>query len=87
MRDWVAATNGMPEVDRLIDIRNALVHRHVPTGVTLRMGGLPSYSIRVEEVEGDVDVDPGAAYNLAVDRFLSLGLLLLDEVGVVGATD
>jgi len=47
-RSWVTTTNAMPDVDRLIDVRNALVHRHVPTSVTVRMGGLPSYGIRVE---------------------------------------
>ena len=82
--DWVATTCAMPEVDRLIDVRNALVHRHVPTSVTVRIGGQPSYSIRVEEVDNEVAVDPSAAYGLAVDRFVALGLLLLEELGERG---
>ncbi len=84
-RDWVTITNAMPDVDRLIDVRNALVHRHVPTSVTVRMGGLPSYGIRVDEVAGEIPVDPNAAYGVGVDRFVALGLLLLDELDRAGA--
>ena len=47
-------------------------------------GGRPSYSIRVEEVDNEVAVDPSAAYGLAVDRFVALGLLLLEEPGERG---
>jgi hypothetical protein len=83
-RDWVTATNAMPEVNRLTDVRNALVHRHVPTSVTIRMGGRPSYAIRVEEVDDEVAVDPSAAYGLAVDRFVALGLLLIEELDEAG---
>jgi hypothetical protein len=80
--DWVTTTCAMPEVHRFTDVRNALVHRHVPT--TVRIGGRPSYSIRVEEVDNEVAVDPSAAYGLAVDRFVALGLLLLEELGERG---
>jgi hypothetical protein len=79
-RDWVETTNAMPDVNRFADVRNALVHRHVPTSVTVRIGGTPSYSIRVEEVDDEVAVDPSAAYELAVDRFVVLGRLLLAEL-------
>jgi len=79
-RDWVGTTNAMADVNRFADVRNALVHRHVPTSVTVRIGGTPSYSIRVEEVDHEVAVDPSAAYDLAVDRFVALGHLLLAEL-------
>ena len=79
-RDWVETTTAMADVNRFADVRNALVHRHVPTSVTVRIGGTPSYSIRVEEVDHYVAVDPGAAYELAVDRFVVLGRLLLAEL-------
>jgi hypothetical protein len=48
--------------------------------VTVRIGGTASYSIRVEEVDDEVAVDPSAAYELAVDRFVVLGRLLLAEL-------
>ncbi len=84
-RDWVVATNKMLEDDHLTDVRNALVHRHVPTSI--RVGGLPPYSIRVEEVDNEVAVDPSAAYSLAVDRFVALGLLIIDELDEAGTND
>ena len=76
--EWVTATNDDPEVNRFTNVRNALVHRHVPTSVTIRIGGLPSYSVRVHEEEAEVPVDPNAAYGIAVDRFVALGLVLHD---------
>ena len=79
-RDWVTITNAMPDVDRLIDVRNALVYRHVPTSVTVRIGGLPSYGIRVDEVVDEIPVDPNAAYGIGVDRFVAFGLLLVNEL-------
>lgn len=79
-RDWVVTTNAMADVNRFADVRNALVHRHVPASVTVRIGGTPSYSIRVAEVGHEVAADPSAAYDLAVDRFVALGRLLLAEL-------
>lgn len=73
-------TNAMADVNRFADVRNALVHRHVPTSVTVRIGATPSYCIRVEEVAYEVAVDPSAAYELPVDRFVALGRLLLAEL-------
>ena len=79
-RDWVVTTNAMADVNRFADVRNALVHRHVPTSVTVRIGGTPMYSIRVAEVGREVAVEPDAAYDTAVDRFVALGRLLLAEL-------
>ena len=39
---WVRKTQAAG-VDRYINVRNALVNRFVPTSVTVRIGGLPSY--------------------------------------------
>ena len=90
---WVRATNGDPDVTRFTNVRNALVHRHVPTSVTIRPGTImlgpgrrpshttglpPSYSIRVDEEDGEIPVDPSVAFAVGVDRFLALGLMLYD---------
>lgn len=79
-REWIVATSDMVEINQLMDVRNALVHRHVPTSVTVRIGGSPSYRISVDEVDDWVDVEPHAAYSIAVDRFVTLGLLLSSEL-------
>lgn len=82
---WVTTTNELAQVDQLMDVRNALLHRHVPTSVTIRLGGLPAYSIRVDEHPDEIAVDPEEAYVYAVDRFVTLGNLLsteLDEAGL-----
>ena len=77
--DWIATTNAAQDVNRFTNVRNALVHRHVPTNVIIRIGGLPSYTIRVHEEGDDVPVDPNTAYRVAVDRFVALGLMLLHD--------
>lgn len=77
-RKWVTESNELPEVDRLMEVRNALVHRLVPLSVAVPVGGGPPlYTV---EVRGRKDpVDPPKSYAVAVDRFVSLGLLLLSE--------
>ncbi|MDF1595749.1 MAG: hypothetical protein P1T08_06590 [Acidimicrobiia bacterium] len=73
---WVVETHGSAHVDRLIDVRNALVHRHVPLSVMI--GESAAYTVRVGGREEAVD--PSHARHLAVDRFVALGLLILDEL-------
>jgi len=83
-RHWVTTTNDLPELNRLMNVRNALVHRHVPTGITIRLGGSPSYTIRVEEHPDEIVVDPEEAYAFAADRFVAVGNLLATELGQAG---
>jgi hypothetical protein len=72
--DWVRQTQAAG-VDRYIDVRNALVHRFVRTSVSVRIGGLPSYEIEIDEVAGKIGVDPDVVYDFAVDRCVALGLV------------
>ena len=69
---WVDETGDSGTVQRLIHVRNALVHGHVPLNV--RIGGTPMYTVIVDGQEEVVD--PQQAYDLAVDRFIALGLAL-----------
>lgn len=66
-------------MDRYINVRNALVNRFVPTSVTVRIGGLPSYEIEIDEVAGKIGVDPDVVKAFAVDRFVALGLVFHRE--------
>ena len=61
-------------MSRLIDVREAVVHK--PMALSVTIGGTPRYQLRVRREDTPVDFYIDQMYDLAVDRFVNLVVVL-----------